>query len=163
VEDAEGNDGTVVEVLRHWPPDREADGTPRTHLWRFGYESRTLLSHMAPAPISTSRNRLGIRRVVALALFALQGAVALSPVVERGQSERPQTHVEERGAVHPFAHNDATCALCSVRSMHAAVAARPSGLVAAPRQHGLMTLVALVAPTPDGGPSNLSRAPPSFG
>jgi hypothetical protein len=118
---------------------------------------------MSRVPAPNPRNRHGIRRVVALALFALQGAVALSPAVERGQTERPQTHVEERGAVHPFAHDDATCALCSVRSMHAAVPARPSGVVSPPGLQRLLTLVALVAPAPDGGPSNLSRAPPSVG
>ena len=116
-----------------------------------------MFAALSPSP----RRRPGTRRAVALALFALQGLVALSPLAERGLTERPHTHVEERGAIHPFAHDDSSCALCSVRSMHSAVASRTNQIVAAPGREGLRTFLALAAPSPAGGRTNLSRAPPA--
>jgi hypothetical protein len=115
---------------------------------------------MFPALGLTPRKRERFRRVAALALFALQGAVALSPMVDPVQANRPQTHVEERGAVHPYAHDEAKCALCAARSMHAAVPARSYSIPASTGQQGAQLLVSLSAPTPDAGPTNLSRAPP---
>ena len=107
--------------------------------------------------------RARLRVAVALALLALQGAVALSPLAESVHTDRPQVHVEQRGATHPFAHNEATCALCAVRSMHAAVQARAFGDAMAPRHEGAIVLVTRDVPSLDDGPTNLSRAPPLAG
>ena len=131
-----------------------------TDLWRFVYEQRTLPAHMPLALTNNPRTRDWIRRAAALAMFALQGAVALATVADSAHLDRPQAHVEERGAIHPRAHDESRCALCSVRSLHLSVPARPCRIATVQGRQCAMTLIALVAPAPDVGPTNHSRAPP---
>jgi hypothetical protein len=115
---------------------------------------------MLPALSPPSRTRQLLRRTVALALFALQGAVALSPFAESAHAGRAQTHIEERGARHPYQHDGSTCVLCLVRSLHAAVPSRPWNGATGLGWQRAASFVALAAPVPDVEPTNLSRAPP---
>jgi hypothetical protein len=65
------------------------------------------------------RRLSGWRRQIALAvLFALQGVITLAPLLEPGEKGRMGAHAEERGAQHKYQHDDRTCAVCSVRSLH---------------------------------------------
>ena len=115
---------------------------------------------MQLAMTSNPRPRHWFRRAAALAMFALQGAVALATVADSAHLDRPQAHVEERGAIHPRAHDESRCALCSVRLLHLSVPERPCGFAAEPGRRCAMTLIAVVAPAPDVGATNHSRAPP---
>jgi len=117
---------------------------------------------MLPALGPRLRTHQWLRRAVALALFALQGAVALSPLADAAHTDRPQ-HAEESGAAHRYAHDESTCALCAVQSLHAAVPPRECACAVAPQHQGVASRTALGAAAPDGGPSNLSRAPPQAG
>ncbi len=69
-----------------------------------------------------SLRRFGWRRRVAfVALFALQGAIALSPLLDARDDKGIGMHIENRGTRHAYMHNEATCAVCSVRSLHSTV------------------------------------------
>lgn len=115
---------------------------------------------MPPALNLNPRTRHLVRRVVALALFALQGAMALSPIAESVHTNRAHMHIEAPGTRHPYEHDESTCALCFVQSLHAAVPQRPGRLAPTPIWPGSIAFVARVAPAPDVAPTNLSRAPP---
>lgn len=105
-------------------------------------------------------NPRSFRRGVFAALLALQGAVVLSPAWEPRPTGALGAHVEETGARHLDLHNEATCALCAVRSLHVVAPARS----VVPTAHLLIrALVAFgmgTAPVRDALPAHLSRAPP---
>ena len=116
-------------------------------------------SALTPRP----RMRARFRHLAALAMIALQGAGALSPLAQTVHPERLHPHAESRGATHPGGHDEATCALCSAQSLHHAVPAHRCGVTAGPGQQCAITIVAFVVPAPDTGPTNHSRAPPLVG
>ncbi len=104
-----------------------------------------------------------LRRAAALGLFALQAMVALSPVAEHRGAERLQSHVEETGSSHPWAHDEAACPLCAVRSMHATVPDKPAPHVDGGPPAQLVMRAALAAPAAPVPSANHSRAPPTPG
>src|ERR1039457_3568584 len=95
---------------------------------------------------SPLRRLTGWRRKIALvALFALQGAIAVSPLLETTEKGRLGAHTEEQGARHKYQHDEATCAVCSVRAMHSSPA-RGSPAIACERKPWIAALEAPRAP-----------------
>jgi hypothetical protein len=106
------------------------------------------------------RRQTGWYRQLALALLlALQGAITLSPLIEPSEKGRMGAHAEERGAQHKYQHDETTCAVCAVRSLHAA-ATQSSPQIVAERVQTAAALDAPVAPTLRVDPTVLPRAPP---
>ncbi len=100
------------------------------------------------------------RRITALALLALQGAIAASPLWEPKLEAPLRAHVEREAARHPGTHNDATCGICAIRLMSASLPIRVvhAGASRAQLQHAATEASAPAAR--DAAPANLSRAPP---
>jgi hypothetical protein len=102
------------------------------------------------------------RRIALFALIALEMAIVVSPLLEPHHTA-PETHVEQSGATHHFVvHNEATCAICTLRSMGQLPAAAPLPLsgtapivVAGAREHVTVLSRDEVAHSP--------RAPPVLG
>jgi hypothetical protein len=92
-------------------------------------------------------------------LFVLQIVIAVSPLVESREEGRLIAHVEQDGTRHVNLHNEATCALCSVRAQKAmpAPAATPVGSARSPIAP---TVATYTAPLTVGATTNRSRAPP---
>jgi hypothetical protein len=103
------------------------------------------------------------RRLTALALIALQGAIALSPLWERSSEGRLAAHTEQDGARHVGLHNEETCIVCAVRTLHAAAAARTFDFVTAPRMLVAASVAPLAIRAREPARSKLSRAPPLSG
>jgi hypothetical protein len=102
----------------------------------------------------------GWRRQIALAvLFALQGAIALAPLLEASEKGRMGAHAEQRGAQHKYQHDDRTCAVCAVRSLHSSPA-QSCPAIACERQQTVAALDARVSPARRVAPTALPRAPP---
>ena len=99
------------------------------------------------------------RKTALLALLALQGAIALSPLLEPTEKGRLGAHAEEQGAQHKYQHDEATCAVGSVRAMHSSPA-QPSPAVACERETWIAALEAPGAPDHRLDPTTLPRAPP---
>jgi hypothetical protein len=109
---------------------------------------------------SLLRRNSGLPRQLALAvLFALQGAITLSPLLEVTERGRMGAHAEERGAQHKYQHDESTCAVCAVRSLHSAP---PQNCppIACQRQQTVAVLDAPWAPARRVMSSVLPRAPP---
>ncbi len=96
---------------------------------------------------------------VLAALFALQGAITLSPLLEPNEKGRMPVHVEQQGATHRYQHNEATCAICAVRSLHSSPA-QTCPAIACDRQQTVAALDAPVTPAFRVDPTALPRAPP---
>jgi len=108
----------------------------------------------------TRPRRVRILLRLAIALLALTGQSALACISAAGDEAGAAAHVERSGIAQHHAHNEATCVVCRVLSLHGRVhVASPiratytvgpdapqSALAARPEQHNL--------------PHNLSRAPP---
>jgi hypothetical protein len=95
------------------------------------------------------------------ALFALQGAIALAPLAEPNEKGRMGAHAEQQGAQHKYQHDDSTCAVCAVRSLHCAPAQSCPPIIDE-RQQSIVALAAPVAPALRAGPAVLPRAPPQL-
>ena len=102
------------------------------------------------------------RRVALFALFALELAVVFGPVLEP-HHEATETHIEQTGTTHHFlVHNDATCAICALRSIRSLPStgrivvptAAPAGLRLAPAFAPVIARYRV---------ANSSRAPPVTG
>jgi hypothetical protein len=108
------------------------------------------------------RRLSGWRRQIALAvLFALQGAITLAPLLEQSEKGRMGAHAEERGAQHKYQHDDRTCAVCSVRSLHASPA-QNCPAIECERQQTVAALDAPVNITRRVALTALPRAPPQL-
>jgi hypothetical protein len=106
------------------------------------------------------RRHGGWHRKLALGvMLVLQGAIALSPLLEVTERARMGAHAEERGAQHKYQHDEATCALCGVRSLHAAPSQRCPA-IECERQQSVAALDAPRAPAARAASSALARAPP---
>jgi hypothetical protein len=103
------------------------------------------------------------RRLTALALVALQGAIALSPMWESHGEVRLDTHAEQDGTRDVGLHNEATCIVCAVRTLHAAAAPRTFDFVTAPRMLVVASFAARAVPSADPARTHHSRAPPLTG
>jgi hypothetical protein len=101
------------------------------------------------------------RRLALAALFALQGAIALAPLAEPSEKGRLGAHAEQKGAQHKYQHDEATCVVCAVRSLHCSPAQSCPPIVDE-RQHSVVALEAPVAPALHANPTALPRAPPQL-
>jgi hypothetical protein len=95
--------------------------------------------------------------------MALQGGIALSPLWEARSEVRLDTHAEQDGTRDVGLHNEATCIVCAVRTLHAAASARTFDFVTAPRMLVVASFAARAIPSRDPARTNLSRAPPLSG
>jgi len=104
---------------------------------------------------------ISLRRSAAAALIALQLLISAWPAMERRSEVRLDTHAEEQGNRHLFAHDETTCTVCNtVRTLVAdAPVARETLLPLATRSR-VETLVAPLAPSFEFASDNPSRAPP---
>jgi hypothetical protein len=101
------------------------------------------------------------RKLVLAVLFALQGAITFAPLLEASERGRMGAHAEEQGARHKYQHNEATCAVCAVRSLHAAPV-QNCAAIACERQRSVTVLDAPRAPALRVISSALPRAPPQL-
>lgn len=112
-------------------------------------------------PSRQSRTRAAWRRVTAVALLALQVALVLAPLGEQRSEVRRDSHIESLGSRHLFAHDEATCTVCSVRSLVGDVPKGPVPLFVE-REAGVVEYAAAgdltSAALTTGNPS---RAPPT--
>ena len=103
--------------------------------------------------------RRKLLRLASLALLALQGAVALSPLVEGRSEQRLGAHAEQDGARHLNLHNEDTCALCSARAQ-TAMPAEPAPAIAGAALKVVAAMETYAAPAREQAHHNRSRAPP---
>jgi hypothetical protein len=109
---------------------------------------------------SPLRRLTGWRHQFALAaLFVLQGAITLSPLLEPSDKGRMGAHAEQQGAQHKYQHDETTCAVCAVRSLHSSPA-QTCPAIACDRQQTAAALDAPVTPAFRVDPTALPRAPP---
>ncbi len=101
------------------------------------------------------------RQLALVLLVALQGAITLSPLIEPSEKGRMGAHAEERGAQHKYQHDETTCAVCAVRSLHAA-AMQSSPPIIGERVQTVTALDAPVAPIRRVDTTVLPRAPPQL-
>ncbi len=107
-------------------------------------------------PIRTSR------RIALFALVALELVVALAPLLEPTH-EATAPHVEQTGTLHDFlVHDDANCAVCTLRS----ITALPMGsavVLPAASPHFVANARVHFTMITRTGAANPSRAPPIAG
>lgn len=103
------------------------------------------------------------RRTAAAALIALQAVIAVSPVIERRDEVRRDTHVEAQGDRHPFAHDESTCATCAARTLVAGAPPQAAALFAGTTSRLVDIAYATVALFTGLAPDNHPRAPPVLG
>ena len=109
-----------------------------------------------PSPL---RRLNGWRRKIALAvLLALQGAIAVSPLLEPTEKGRLGAHAEEQGAQHKYQHDETTCAVCAVRSLHSSPA-QGSSAIASERKPWIAALDAPRAPVRRVDPTDAPSRP----
>lgn len=101
-----------------------------------------------------------IRRVALCVLFALQGSVALSPLLEPRDTRAPAAHMERTGERHLNVHNEATCMLCAARALHAAPSVPAAPVMLNARLNLYPSQSPTAVPTFDDFGSHPSRAPP---
>ena len=101
------------------------------------------------------------RRFALAALFALQGAIALAPLVEPSEKGRLGAHAEGQGAQHKYQHDESTCAVCAVRSMHSAPA-QSAPPVVHEHEHSVALAETPAAPSLGADITALPRAPPQL-
>jgi len=87
----------------------------------------------------------------------LQGAITLSPLLEPNEKGRMGAHAEEKGAQHKYQHDEATCAVCAVRSLHSSPA-QACPAIACERQQTVAALDAPVSAARRVDPTALPRA-----
>ena len=100
------------------------------------------------------------RLLISLALFFVQGTVALTPLTEARQGIGAAAHVEASNRGHHYAHNDANCAFCVARSIHATTAPAPTPPAIREESDARVVTRGMVAPTRIASAFRLSRAPP---
>lgn len=109
------------------------------------------------------RHTPAARRLLALALFTLQGTLVLAPMWEPASTVTPSAHIEELGARHFDVHDDATCAVCQWRLLDAAPSA-PAYLVdAVVQRHAAPAAVFTLGRAREPSPGKRTRAPPQLG
>ena len=102
------------------------------------------------------------RLLVIIAMLVAQVAMAISPLGEARRGIGADSHVEERGASRHYAHAEANCAFCAVRTIHAPAATAMDALLAS-TAHETCCIPTDVAVTSRVAPSShLSRAPPAL-
>ena len=113
--------------------------------------------------LNTRRRTPWVKRVALLGLLGLQVAVAASPLLESNHRSLV-THIEQDGTTHRFvAHDEATCAACAIRLIHAAAAPQTPLAVLIASAHFVPARRIVAAPRRSLDPTNPSRAPPTVG
>ena len=95
--------------------------------------------------------------------MALQVLIALSPVLEKRDTVRRDTHVEQSGRQHLFAHDDTTCTICAVRTLVGNAPAAPAACYVAEDRNRVDIAYIAEAGSVGGPQDNHSRAPPTLG
>ena len=110
------------------------------------------------------RRRTGwIKRLPIVGLLLIQVGVAASPLLEPHHGSLVG-HVEQDGATHRFVvHNEATCAVCAVRLLHASAPDQSPVPLMVVHAHFVATGHLVAAPSREQDPTNPSRAPPTNG
>lgn len=123
-----------------------------------------MLSWIMPVISRPSRPRpIRLSRQIALfALLALELVVAFAPLLEPTH-EATASHVEQTGTLHHYlVHDEANCAVCTLRSITALPTARAAVVPVAPQQFVALAPVHFTV-TPGTEAANPSRAPPIAG
>ncbi len=118
---------------------------------------------MLPVARGTLQALTSWRRSVAVALFALQAVIALSPMLERRDDVRRDSHIEALGSRHLFAHDEGTCLVCSARTLLGHAPTAPAALLVSMEGGRVGYAYAAVLQLTLVAPDNLSRAPPTLG
>ena len=101
------------------------------------------------------------RRLLAVGLLALHGGIVTSPLWETHTIKRVGVHAEQHGARHVGMHDEATCAVCAVRSLHAAPADRPEPVARFAPLPATAVVTVGSAQSHDAADTGLPRAPPA--
>lgn len=115
------------------------------------------MPRLSSLPHRTHRSRL-----LALLVFAVQAAIAVSPLWEAGRETRVRIHAEQHGSRHIGMHDDATCPVCAVRAVHAAPALSASLEILAAPVHAPLAIERTFAPSRALSRANSTRAPPAL-
>lgn len=110
---------------------------------------------------SSSRSLPPWFRALALALLFVQGVLASTWVMEGVQGVGVRAHVEAQGGTRHHAHDEAECASCISRSIHAStplIAHVPPIRRAA---HQVRAVEQVLLPSSGGEAVHASRAPPA--
>ena len=100
------------------------------------------------------------RAVLSLLLLITQGVVAVTPYVEGRGGIGKGAHIEAPKDAHHYAHVEAECAFCVVRTVNARAAELPPVPVARSVEHTVSVAPVLVVPSIGTVRSNTTRAPP---
>lgn len=116
-------------------------------------------NEMSPVPTSLLHHRVA-RRVLGALVLALQVVFIASAMWEPRPSVRLGTHVEQPGTRHAGMHDEASCTVCAVRTMHAPPAERvePEWRMVPPASTVAVIVASLYSR--DQADPGLSRAPP---
>ncbi|HEY4306712.1 MAG TPA: hypothetical protein VGM82_19740 [Gemmatimonadaceae bacterium] len=95
-----------------------------------------------------------------LAMFA-QSVVAVAPLAE-GRTARMSSHVESHGSASHFTHNEANCAACQARSLHAAAPGAKRAPIAEQHATGSRPRATVIVLSADLSPQANPRAPPTL-
>lgn len=95
--------------------------------------------------------------------MALQVVIAVSPVLERQNETRLDTHMEDWGSRHLFAHDEATCVGCAVRSTAARTPTQPATWLTVTTRSFMVDAYSPLGSTVDSSAENPPRAPPVTG
>lgn len=110
--------------------------------------------------ISPSRSLPPWFRALALALLLVQGVLASTWIMEGVQGIGVRAHVEAQGGTRHHAHDEAECASCVSRSIHAStpLIAHVRPVHRASQQ--VRTVERVLSPSSGGEAVHASRAPP---
>ena len=99
------------------------------------------------------------RRIALFALLALECTIALAPLMEPHHTA-PESHIEPTGTSHLFVvHNEATCPVCTLRSIRALPSTASTDIVHAASVHFATSRQYVSVVTRDEA-AHSTRAPP---
>jgi hypothetical protein len=101
-------------------------------------------------------------RIAAALAFVTQVGVLAADVAEGSHGVGSAAHVERSGTARHYAHDDATCAACAVRSLHASAPSNPSRAPEGTRESRASDARVVRPAVLDQHSPRLSRAPPSM-
>ena len=97
-----------------------------------------------------------------LALVAIVGQSAVVCIGSAPDEAGAASHVERSGVSLHHAHNEATCVVCRVLSLHGRTESQSAPLIVSVLGHDARPSVATLPVERAGLPTNLSRAPPEI-
>jgi hypothetical protein len=116
-----------------------------------------------PSETGDPRGRQNVyARIVAIVLLLVQAVVVSTPLAEGRSGPGARQHVEARNEQRHYAHAEANCAFCAVRSIHAPAATAPARSARSVVLHRGVRAVLLLLPSTDFPLPHLSRAPPAL-